>query len=489
MRPPLPGQRVLDAVGRRAAPAGRVAGEPVGQTDRRVEVDRVAALIAEARGSVAEVGAEVGRAPLGRDADSQFVHHVLRQRRTEGERGQRPPRVEVAVVRRAREADVGVVQIIGIAFGPEDRVRAAETMVVAEVVVDLDGRLVFEEPSRAQPLVGVHERIARFEHAAAESIARRRRLDARQQRRDGRVDRGDLAALPREVEDVDFPRLSAHRVAEPAVERARMQHVPRTREAVREAELLVVHHVERLAAAVEQSGDHERAAGPRAVLIELDVVLRQLRLAVVVEEVVGVHARMPPVVVGGSAEPVGAGARREVDADRAAPAHRRAADRRDHRHRFDGVLPRRHRGEERVARAQEVVVVVDAVHRDLDERLGQTVDARLAVGRRRVDTREKRDGVQRVARRRGHAVQLVRVQRRGNSRRLRVDQFRTALDRDRLADLTDLEYRLDAGRSTRQHANVYDGSLEAGERDGHLIGSGSDRRDIEDAFRVGNGLE
>ena len=44
------------------------------------------------------------------------------------------------------------------------------------------------------------------------------------------------------------------------------------REAVREAELLVVDEEERLVATVEESRQHDRAADTAAVLIQLDLV-------------------------------------------------------------------------------------------------------------------------------------------------------------------------------------------------------------------------
>src|SRR5687767_3868696 len=103
-------------------------------------------------------------------------------------------------------------------------------------------------------------------------------------------------------------------------------------------------HVERLATTVIEAGDVQRPTDARAVLIQLDVVLRQV--VQLVEEVVRVQARVPPVLIRGAGKSVRARAGREVDADRAAAAHVRTTYGRYHRHRFDGVLSRRHRGEE-----------------------------------------------------------------------------------------------------------------------------------------------
>ena len=66
---------------------------------------------------------------------------------------------------------------------------------------------------------------------------------------------------------------------------------------------------------------------------------------------------------------------------------------------------------------------------------GQTVDRRVAVGARHVDARQERDRVQRVARRRRHAGELIRVQRRRDGAVLGVDELGAARDDDRLFEL------------------------------------------------------
>ena len=97
---------------------------------------------------------------------------------------------------------------------------------------------------------------------------------------------------------------------------------------------------------------------------------------------------------------------------------------RGHRHRdgLDGVLARRDRREEAIARLVELIVVADAVERDVDERLRQAVDVGVAVDARGVHAGQERDRVQRVARRQRHVVDLIDVERGGDRGVLGVDE-------------------------------------------------------------------
>ncbi len=141
---------------------------------------------------------------------------------------------------------------------------------------------------------------------------------------------------------------------------------------------------------------------------------------------------MSEVLVCGTAEAIGAGPRLEVDAHGAAAPNVGARGGGDHRHRLDCVLPRGDRSKEGVRRPIEVVAVADAIERDLHEGLRQSIDPRFAIRVGGVDPGQKRHRIERVACRRGHAVQLIRVQRRRDNRRLGVDQFGAAGDVDDL---------------------------------------------------------
>ena len=162
VRVPLPGQRLVEAVGRRPPPARTVRRVPVGGVGRRG--DRVASAVGERagvvprreRGPVAEVrGSVVGRHPA-----AQLGDEVLRQDGAHAERQQRPRGHVVALVRCAREPRVGVVQVVRRPLGGDLRPRSVEAVVVRQVVVESDRRLVLEQLARALPHVVVVERIA-----------------------------------------------------------------------------------------------------------------------------------------------------------------------------------------------------------------------------------------------------------------------------------------------------------------------------------------
>src|SRR6185436_21169663 len=83
---------------------------------------------------------------------------------------------------------------------------------------------------------------------------------------------------------------------------------------------------------------------------------------------------------------------------------------------FHSILTRRHHREEAVCRFVEVVVVADPVQRDVDEGLREPVEGRVAVDTGGVYARQKRDRVQRVARRQWNLVDLIDIERGGNGR-------------------------------------------------------------------------
>ena len=113
---------------------------------------------------------------------------------------------------------------------------------------------------------------------------------------------------------------------------------------------------------------------------------------------------------------------------------------------MDWKMGRPHGRKESVGRLVERVLVADAVERDVDHRLRQAVDRRVAVHSGRVDAGEKRDRVQRVARGRRHAVQLIRIERRRHRRRLSVHQLGAAAHRDAFRQLADFQLDADVRR-------------------------------------------
>ena len=86
----------------------------------------------------------------------------------------------------------------------------------------------------------------------------------------------------------------------------------------------------------------------------------------------------------------------------------------------------------------------------LTKALRQPVDRRVAVRAGRVDAGQERDRVERIARRRRQPRELIGVQRRRDSRVLRVDQLRAAGDGDRFFELPDLERERNADRLARR---------------------------------------
>ena len=182
----------------------------------------------------------------------------------------------------------------------------------------------------------------------------------------------------------------------------------------------------------------------------------------------------------------------EVDRHRAAAADVGAAGRGGHAHRLDRVLARPHRREEPVGRLVEVVVVADAVERDVEERLGQAVDGRAAArDAGLIDADQIGDGVEHIARRRRDLRDLIDVERRRDRRRLRVDQLGAgAGDRDCLREAADVERRVHDRRDAHLHPHVGDHrGLEAAERHRHGIGAGRQRRHGERPGRVGERFE
>ena len=135
-------------------------------------------------------------------ADAELVDQVRGERRSERDRAQRPRRSEVLPVRRAREPRVLAVQVVGLAIGPQDRVRPAQAMPRGEVVVELHRRLPLEELAGALPDVVVDERIEVRTRTPSVLVAL---LIFVRMLSDRRIDGRNLAVLTRQVQDVHAP--------------------------------------------------------------------------------------------------------------------------------------------------------------------------------------------------------------------------------------------------------------------------------------------
>ena len=242
--------------------------------------------------AVAHILAEVAGAPARPPAN--FVHEARRQRRSQRGRGERTVGNVLAVVRRAGEPDVAAVQLIRIADDDLPVVRAAQTMLRREVVVDLDDRLLLDLIARTLPLVRHRVRVGILRHEARRPRSSPNPIQRGVHRRiEGRRNRRPVGGrhLRREREQVHFANRGdpAGRdvVPEHAVLSGRIEDGPGACEAVRQAQLFVVEEEERLAAPVVHLRDDDRPALSEPVLIQLDVVLR--KTCVLVEPVVGVE--------------------------------------------------------------------------------------------------------------------------------------------------------------------------------------------------------
>ena len=197
----------------------------------------------------------------------------------------------------------------------------------------------------------------------------RRRADGGQQRDDLRIDRGQLIVRPRQIEHVPRPDLAGHVVAEQAQLRVLAEDRPGASRFVRQIELLVVEEEERLVA-------HDRPADAAAELVHGHVVPRQV--VDLVEVVVRVQLRSPPVVIDAAVELVRARPRDERHLHRPLRAAGGVGRGAGHGDFFDRVQTREHLRVETV-RGLQVVADPDPVEREVDGVLRQAVDRRVAV--------------------------------------------------------------------------------------------------------------
>ena len=211
----------------------------------------------------------------------------------------------------------------------------------------------------------------------------------------------------------------------------------------------------------------------KPVLVRHDLVLREV--VDLVEVIVGIEVRLLPVVIGAAVEPVGPRPGRELHLHRSWPgagARHRAGD----GDFLDRVEAWGHHREEAVGRLQHVAGL-HAVDGDVDGVVRQAVDAggaRAGAGAV-LHAGQHVQRVERVARRQRHFVQLLGDERRGDRRRLALDEFRAGADLHRLAQRTELHRRPDVGGSARDDAHVVDdGGLEALQGNRDRVGANGD---------------
>ncbi len=211
----------------------------------------------------------------------------------------------------------------------------------------------------------------------------------------------------------------------------------------------------------------------KPVLVGDDLVLREV--VDLVEVIVGIEFRLLPVVIGAAVEPVGPRPGRELHLHRSWPragARHRAGD----GDFLDRVEARRHHREEAVGRLQHVARL-HTVDGDVDGVVRQAVDAggaRAGAGPV-LHAGQHVQRVERVARRQRHFVELLGDERRGDGRRLTLDELRAGADLDGLAQRTELQRRSDVCGSARDDAHVVDdGGLEALQGDGDRVGADGD---------------
>ena len=298
-------------------------------------------------------------------------------------------------------------------------------MFVGQVHIDPRRRVVVE----GRAAVREREALQVWIGQRLNSARRRRRLsNVREQLRDHRIGRGDLSVRGRERQQVDLPHAAARVVLEDALLRQRREDRALPRDLRRLMERFVVEEEERLVMTVEEPRQHDRTADAKAVLIQLHLIARRVavrswRQVAVVEPVVRVQIRVAQVMVDAPGLRVRPRARDEVDLHASlARALRFGRGRRD-RHFLDRVQMRDDGREEAVAGLVAVVLHVDAIERDVDRALGQAVHRRVAVCDRRVDARQERDEIKRVARGERQLTDLADDHRRRHRRRLRLDDF------------------------------------------------------------------
>ena len=247
---------------------------------------------------------------------------------------------------------------------------------------------------------------------------------------------------------------AAHVVAEQSAGNLLVQKLPGAqRRGRRLIELLVIDEEERLAGAVV-ARQFDRSALADAELVELELRLGQAQF--VAEEVVGVQAGAAHVVVARAGVPVGAGPRRKPDRDRSHRGAFGAGARAGDRDLLDRVQLRKHHRIKAVGVSLEVVVGVDAVDRDVDGRLRQAEERRIARSAWRGHAGQHDDETKEcVARGQRQILNLREIDRGRHGRRLRLHEAAARLDLDGLTNRAHFErHRHVAGLPTMRMTSV-----------------------------------
>ncbi len=278
-------------------------------------------------------------------------------------------------------------------------------------------------------------------------------------------------------------------VLEESASRCRRHVLARRRGRDRQAELLVVHEVERLVVAVVEAGNHDRPADAEAELVPVNLVLGQAARRV--GPGVRVEYGVAQVLVGAAREGVRSRARHELDLDGALsrgisrPGRLRDADL------LDEIVLRPDVGIEAVGRLDALILDVDAVDDDGNRALRQPERRRVALRVRAVgvDARQERDDLHRALGHHRQALDLISADRRRHRRRRRVDELAAGDDGDRLLGAPDFQLRRHVGgRAWRQDDLVDLEGLEPGQRDRRLVGAGIECGDREVAGLVRKGF-
>ena len=365
--------------------------------------------------------------------------------------------------------------------------RPGQPVVLRDVVVDAAERIRREIVARDLERRLLQDRIRQVDDGALGARA----LHVGEELRQHRIERRGLAVLRRQLQQIHRRRA----VGVGAGRRRRRQDDAVARDVARTAAVFVVEEEERLVVAVEEAGNHDRAAQVEARLVLPQRALRRLaglrigRQVAVVEEGVRVEGVVPQREECVALELVGARLGDEADVDRALAAAVGAVGGGGDGDFLDRVEARLHAREEPVRRLQVVVLDRDAVQRDVDRALRQAVDRRVARRARGVDPRQVDDEVEAVAAGERQALNLFRGDRGRDRGRLGRDDFRAAGHDDLLLDAADFHRHLDARGDAGVDDDVVDGHrLEARERHADGVLAGVQRGHGELPFRVGHRL-
>ena len=315
-----------------------------------------------------------------------------------------------------------------------------------------------------------------------------RGLDLRQHAGNRRINGADLAVGTRQREQIN--RLLRGHAAHGAVvgEDARARGIAKNRaRACHRRRLVLVFEVrkEKRLAATVVTRQHNRTTHTGAVLMDDDVVLRQV--VDLVEVRIRVELRIAPVVVDARIKLVRTRAGRERNLHGAGARADAGHGTRDGDF-LDRVHTRRDHREEPVGGGQGLARA-DAVNRDVDGVVRQAVDQGRTRAARGGDTRQHGHGVQRITRDQRQLGELLGGECRRHGRGLGLDKFGAGLDLDCFGQGTDFELGRDFTRPRGKQTQVVgDKRLEAGQRHRDGVGAGVDHRERKPSRGIAHGL-